>query len=64
MPGTMLTECLAGTGVCQVLAIAVRDLLDEGRLVNLVPDWPDETFPLPATGSGTSSERCPLWVKL
>jgi len=44
--GTMLTECLAGTGICQVLAIAVRDLLDEGHLVNLFPDWPDETFPL------------------
>jgi DNA-binding transcriptional LysR family regulator len=46
--GTMLTECLAGTGVCQVLSIAVRGLLEEGRLVNLFPDWPDETFPLHA----------------
>jgi DNA-binding transcriptional LysR family regulator len=44
--GTMLTECLAGTGICQVLAIAVTDLLEQGRLVNLFPDWPDETFPL------------------
>jgi DNA-binding transcriptional LysR family regulator len=46
--GTMLTECLAGTGICQVLAIAVKDLLKEGRLINLFPDWPDETFPLHA----------------
>ncbi|MEH2469484.1 DNA-binding transcriptional LysR family regulator [Nitrobacteraceae bacterium AZCC 2161] len=44
--GTMLTECLAGTGICQVLAIAVKDVLEEKRLVNLFPDWPDETFPL------------------
>jgi DNA-binding transcriptional LysR family regulator len=44
--GTMLTECLAGTGISQVLAIAVKDLLERGRLVNLFPDWPDETFPL------------------
>jgi DNA-binding transcriptional LysR family regulator len=44
--GTMLTECLAGTGIAQVLAIAVKGLLEEGRLVNLFPDWPDETFPL------------------
>jgi DNA-binding transcriptional LysR family regulator len=44
--GTMLTECLAGTGIAQVLAIAVKGLIEEGRLVNLFPDWPDETFPL------------------
>jgi DNA-binding transcriptional LysR family regulator len=44
--GTMLTECLAGTGICQVLAIAVKDQLAKGRLVNLFPDWADETFPL------------------
>jgi DNA-binding transcriptional LysR family regulator len=44
--GTMLTECLAGTGIAQVLAIAAKGLLEEGRLVNLFPDWPDETFPL------------------
>lgn len=44
--GTMLTECLAGTGVCQVLAIAVKDQLAKGSLVNLFPDWADEIFPL------------------
>jgi DNA-binding transcriptional LysR family regulator len=44
--GTMLTECLAGTGICQVLAIAVKDQLAKGKLVNLFPDWADETFPL------------------
>ena len=44
--GTMLTECLAGTGICQVLAIAVKDQLAKGRLINLFPDWADETFPL------------------
>ncbi|MDB5503085.1 MAG: Transcriptional regulator [Tardiphaga sp.] len=44
--GTMLTECLAGTGICQVLAIAVKQLLADGRLVNLFPDWPDERFSL------------------
>ena len=44
--GTMLTECLAGTGICQVLAIAVKDQLAKGSLLNLFPDWADETFPL------------------
>jgi DNA-binding transcriptional LysR family regulator len=29
-----------------VLAIGVKDLLEAGRLVDLFPDWPDETFPL------------------
>ncbi|WP_441277603.1 LysR family transcriptional regulator [Tardiphaga sp. 172_B4_N1_3] len=43
--GTMLTECLAGTGICQVL-VAVKDQLAKGSLVNLFPDWADETFPL------------------
>ncbi|MBB3595603.1 DNA-binding transcriptional LysR family regulator [Rhizobium sp. BK529] len=45
-PGTMLDACLAGAGVAQVLALSVRELLSEGRLVELYPDWPDETFPL------------------
>ncbi|MGM4890991.1 LysR family transcriptional regulator [Tardiphaga sp. 604_B6_N1_1] len=44
--GTMLTECLAGTGICQVLAIAVKEPLADGSLVNLFQEWPDETFPL------------------
>jgi DNA-binding transcriptional LysR family regulator len=44
--GTMLGECLAGAGVAQVMALGVQDLLDEGRLVELFPDWPGELFPL------------------
>lgn len=45
-PDTMLRECLAGTGICQVLAMAVKDELAKGRLIDLFPDWPDERFPL------------------
>jgi DNA-binding transcriptional LysR family regulator len=44
--GTMINECLAGTGVAQVLEIGVQPLLDSGRLIELFPDWPGETFPL------------------
>jgi len=44
--GTMLRACLAGAGIAQVMALGVRNLLDRGRLVELFPDWPDETFPL------------------
>jgi len=46
--GTMLGACLAGAGVAQVMALGVQDLLRDGRLVDLFPDWPDETFPLAA----------------
>ncbi len=44
--GTMQSACVAGAGVAQVLALCVQDALDQGLLVDLFPDWPDETFPL------------------
>jgi DNA-binding transcriptional LysR family regulator len=44
--GTMLGSCVAGTGVAQVMALGVKELLDRGQLVELFPDWPGETFPL------------------
>lgn len=44
--GTLLAECLAGSGVAQILDIGARPLFDDGRLVRLLPDWDGETFPL------------------
>jgi DNA-binding transcriptional LysR family regulator len=44
--GTMLRVCLAGAGIAQVMALGVQNMLDRGRLIELFPDWPDETFPL------------------
>jgi DNA-binding transcriptional LysR family regulator len=44
--GTMINECLAGTGVAQILSVGVQPLLASGRLVDLFPDWPGEVFPL------------------
>ncbi len=44
--GTMLGACLAGVGIARVKAIGVRDLLEDGRLVELLPDWLGEAFPL------------------
>jgi DNA-binding transcriptional LysR family regulator len=44
--GTMLGACIAGAGVAQVMALGVQDALQDGRLVELFPDWPGETFPL------------------
>ena len=43
---TMLNACLAGGGVAQVMAFGIGDLLAGGQLVDLFPDWRDETFPL------------------
>ncbi|MFZ6647241.1 LysR family transcriptional regulator [Undibacterium sp. TJN25] len=44
--GTLLNACLSGVGIAQVKAVGVQDLLDQGLLVDLFPDWPDEKFPL------------------
>jgi len=44
--GTMIAECLAGTGIAQMITIGAKAYLDAGQLVDLFPDWPDETFPL------------------
>ncbi len=43
---TMLQTAAAGAGIAQVLDIGIGDLLADGRLVDLFPDWPGERFPL------------------
>jgi DNA-binding transcriptional LysR family regulator len=43
---SMLNACLAGVGIAQVMAIDVQKYIEQGRLVDLFPDWPDERFPL------------------
>jgi DNA-binding transcriptional LysR family regulator len=43
---TMYGLCVAGTGIAQVLEVSVRDALDDGRLVELFPDYAEELFPL------------------
>lgn len=42
----MLQACASGAGVAQILELTARDLLQQGRLVELFPDWPGETYPL------------------
>ncbi len=44
--GTLLAECLAGSGVAQILDINADALFASGRLVRLLDDWNGETFPL------------------
>jgi DNA-binding transcriptional LysR family regulator len=43
--GPMLAACLAGQGIAQFLDFHVEALLAEGKLVQLFPDWADETYP-------------------
>jgi DNA-binding transcriptional LysR family regulator len=44
--GTMLGACITGAGIAQVMEIGIEDLMQDGSLVDLFPDWPDERFPL------------------
>ena len=45
-PKSLLQECIAGTGVAQIIGWSVGQLLAEGVLVDLFPDWHGERFPL------------------
>ena len=45
-PKSMLQECAAGTGVAQIIGWGVGQLLAEGILVDLFPEWHGERFPL------------------
>jgi DNA-binding transcriptional LysR family regulator len=44
--GAMLNACEAGIGIAQIMQLGSRELLAEGRVVELFPDWPGELFPL------------------
>lgn len=44
--GSLLAACVGGHGVAQMLELFARDLLVAGRLIQLLPDCADETFPL------------------
>ncbi|WP_437586094.1 LysR family transcriptional regulator [Sorangium sp. So ce1000] len=44
--GPLLAACVAGQGIAQVLELYTRELLAEGRLVQVLPEWAEETYPL------------------
>jgi DNA-binding transcriptional LysR family regulator len=44
--GTMLGACVAGAGIARVKAIGVQHLLERRSLVELLPEWSGEAFPL------------------
>jgi DNA-binding transcriptional LysR family regulator len=45
-PKSLLAECVAGTGVAQIIGWGISDLLEKGKLIDLFPDWHGERFPL------------------
>ncbi len=44
--GTKLAACIAGQGVAQTFALGLDALLKSGELVQVLPDWAEERFPL------------------
>lgn len=44
--GSLLAAGLAGQGIAQMLELYTREHLAEGRLVQVLPEWADETYPL------------------
>jgi DNA-binding transcriptional LysR family regulator len=45
-PKSMLQECIAGTGIAQIIGWSVGQFLTDGVLIDLFPDWHGERFPL------------------
>ena len=46
--GAAHAACLGGHGLAQLLEIYAREQLADGRLVQVLPRWADETYPLHA----------------
>jgi DNA-binding transcriptional LysR family regulator len=44
--GTLLGACLAGAGIARIKAGGVQDLIDKGRLIELLQKWTGETYSL------------------
>lgn len=44
--GPLLAACVAGVGVAQILGLYAHEYLADGRLVQVLPEWSDETYPL------------------
>lgn len=43
---TIHGACLAGYGIAQVMELGIEQLLTDGQLIDLFPQWPDDRFPL------------------
>lgn len=42
---SLIASCLGGQGIAQLLDFMAADMLADGSLVQVLPDWADETFP-------------------
>jgi DNA-binding transcriptional LysR family regulator len=45
-PSAAVAACIAGHGIFQSLAVGLEPFLARGELVQILPDWSDELFPL------------------
>lgn len=45
-PSVAIAACLAGQGIFQSLAIGLAPLLSRGELVQILPEWSEELYPL------------------
>lgn len=45
-PKSMMDECVAGTGIAQIIGWGVRESLENRILIDLFPDWHGERLPL------------------
>jgi DNA-binding transcriptional LysR family regulator len=43
---TTVVACMAGQGVAQIFALGLDALIESGELVQVLPDWAEERFPL------------------
>lgn len=46
--GSLLAACRSGAGIAQLLELYARNELTSGDLIQVLPDWSEETFPLHA----------------
>jgi len=44
--GSLIGACRSGAGIAQLLEIYAKDVMRDGDLVHILPEWSEETFPL------------------
>jgi DNA-binding transcriptional LysR family regulator len=44
--GPLLAACIGGQGITQLLELFAGPAMADGRLVQVLPEWADETYPL------------------
>lgn len=59
---TSLSACIAGLGIAQPMSLGLDGMLGDGRLVELFPEWGEESFPLHAYYP--SRHLCPSRVQV